>query len=347
MSLFTQDIHHNTLINNNKVATEKFLVINLGETKNKVKRKLFLCRNCDSHFSETKKTFLENLRKPISLIITVLKARVEGMSVNAITQVYGISKNTLYNWQDRFASLKHVLELYSLSHTFLTLVIEGDETYTKVFKNLPPEDSQGWSILLKDRASRFIMDMKCGKKNKHLFNRIINSLCKYIEVTEDVTLITDGEKRYALTLFEKCYQYYSDGKPGRPQKVLKEGVKVRIKNKSSRTNDNKRARQKYETPVKEHPESHSNLEKSEIHTNMIEGTNSSLRRKISAFIRDCNKYSKSSSSLQTILDIFWIIHNFVNKHFTTKQVPAVSLGILEKGLTFEELFQIRIVKNNK
>jgi hypothetical protein len=34
------------------------------------------------------------------------------------------------------------------------------------------------------------------------------------------------------------------------------------------------------------------------------------------------------------LDISWIVHNFIRKHFTIKQVPAVALGILEKGLSW-------------
>jgi hypothetical protein len=33
--------------------------------------------------------------------------------------------------------------LYALMHTFLTQVIEGDELYTKVEKNVPVEDCEG------------------------------------------------------------------------------------------------------------------------------------------------------------------------------------------------------------
>jgi len=29
--------------------------------------------------------------------------------------------------------------------------------------------------------------------------------------------------------------------------------------------------------------------------------------------------------LQRVLDIFWIVHNFVRSHFTTRKVPAVAL----------------------
>jgi len=47
--------------------------------------------------------------------------------------------------------------------------------------------------------------------------------------------------------------------------------------------------------------------------------------------------------LQRVLDIFWMVHNFVRSHFTTRKVPAVALGIIQKGLTWEDLLQIRVI----
>jgi hypothetical protein len=41
------------------------------------------------------------------------------------------------------------------------------------------------------------------------------------------------------------------------------------------------------------------------------------------------------------LDVYWIVHNFVRVHFTTRQVPAVALGILDYGFTLQELFLIQ------
>jgi hypothetical protein len=39
--------------------------------------------------------------------------------------------------------------------------------------------------------------------------------------------------------------------------------------------------------------------------------------------------------------LYWVIHNFLRVHFTTKEVPAVSLGLIENGLVPEELFSIQ------
>ena len=140
------------------------------------------------------------------------------------------------------------LFLFALAHEFLKMVIEGDELYTKVEKNVTPEESRGWTIVLMERASRFIWLMECGKKDKKLFKKAIETLCKIIEKTDDITLVTDGERRYGNLLFEICHELVRTGKRGRPKKTLKKGVKVRIKNKGSQSKKRGRKRPKYESP---------------------------------------------------------------------------------------------------
>ena len=46
-----------------------------------------------------------------------------------------------------------------------------------------------------DRASRFLWDMHCGRKDRKLFKNAMRLLCEVIEQTGDVTLLTDGERR--------------------------------------------------------------------------------------------------------------------------------------------------------
>ncbi len=106
-------------------------------------RNLFKCQVCGCCFSETKNTLLERMRKPISLVWQVINARTEGVAFNATIRIFGISKNTLLSWEKKFSHLSQVLFLYSLCHHFLELVIEGDELYTKVNKNVSPDKSSG------------------------------------------------------------------------------------------------------------------------------------------------------------------------------------------------------------
>ena len=90
---------------------------------------MYRCSECQQVFAETKGTFLEGLKKPLRLIINVLKSRSEGMGFNAVCRVFKISKNTLLDWEQRFAGLQGPLLVYTLLHTFLSQLIEGDEVY--------------------------------------------------------------------------------------------------------------------------------------------------------------------------------------------------------------------------
>jgi len=98
-----------------------------------------------------------------------------------------------------------------------------------------------------DRASRFIWELSCGKKDNALFKSAIKRLAELIEQTEDLTLVTGGERRYSIILFEICHELLRTGKVGRPQKILKEGVTVRVKNKGSQVHKKERKKPKYQT----------------------------------------------------------------------------------------------------
>ena len=50
--------------------------------------------------------------------------------------------------------------------------------------------------MLMDRASRFIWEFSCGEQDDSLFMSAIQTLMDLVEKTEDLTLVTDGEKRY-------------------------------------------------------------------------------------------------------------------------------------------------------
>jgi len=78
-----------------------------------------------------------------------------------------------------------------------------------------------------------------------------------------------------------------------------------------------------------------------IHANHVEALNASLRRRNSAYRRKTTTYAKKKTGLQRTLDVFWIVHNFIRKHFTTQQVPAVALGILKEGLSWGQVLRIQ------
>ena len=57
-------------------------------------------------FSETRHTPIAHLKTPIALVVQVLAALTEGVGINAATRLYGVSKNSIYRWQERLSGLK-------------------------------------------------------------------------------------------------------------------------------------------------------------------------------------------------------------------------------------------------
>jgi len=127
-------------------------------------------------------------------------------------------------------------------------------------------------------------------------------------------------------LFELCRQALRTGKRGRPKKTLPTGVKVRLKNKGSQRHKRGPKRPKYQAPYPEHPDTAQSLATPEIHANHLEAFHTSLRRRCAAYRRRTNMYAKNTGRLQERLDVYWIVHNFVRVHFTTRQVPAVAVS---------------------
>jgi len=193
-----------------------------------------------------------------------------------------------------------------------------------------------------DRASRFIWALDCGKKDRRLFKKAIKTLDKIARQTHDLSIFTDGERRYGNLLFEICYELVNNGKPGRPKKTFKRGVHVSIKNKGSQVHKKGRKRPKYQRPWREHPETTRTIAETDIHANHAEAFWSALRRKCATFRRKTNTYAKATTGLQRLLRVYWVVHNFLRVHFTIREVPAVALGILERRLSVQEIFQIQM-----
>ena len=69
-------------------------------------RTLYHYTPCARVFSETRHTPIAQLKTPIALGVQVLAALTEGGGINAATRLYGVSKNSIYRWQERLSGLK-------------------------------------------------------------------------------------------------------------------------------------------------------------------------------------------------------------------------------------------------
>jgi len=303
-------------------------------------RQLYECGCCGNTFSETWGTPMHNLKSAISKVASVIRVRSEGLGLRATARCFGIHKNTVSQWENKFAEQKAPLMLYAICHEFIKLTFEGDELYTIVKQRGEASDSQGWTAVVMERASRFIVEQHCGYKDEEMFHRVMNTIAGYVEQSDDVTFLSDGERRYGNTLFTLCAETLHDSRR-RSSKTLPKGVKIRVKNKGSQSTAPENKRPKYEAPWREHPETEQDLENKDIHANHLEAQNAALRRRNSAYRRRTNTYAKSIEGLQRTLDIHQIIHNFVRHHWTTGVVPAVALNIIEGALCLEDILTNR------
>src|SRR5712691_10855861 len=134
-----------------------------------------------------------------------------------------------------------------------------------------------------------------------------------------------------------CGRASADDRKRPCAKVSKYGSRIKGRNGISAVPK----RPKYQAPYPEHPDTAQLMATTDIHANHLEAFNTSLRRRCAAYRRRTNTYAKNQTRLQERLDVYWIVHNFVRVHFTTRQVPAVALGVLESGLSLNEVFFIQ------
>ena len=72
--------------------SEKVKIHSHYQTKGNGERKMFICQKCRCYFAETHGTVIAGIETPLSEIIKVLKARMEGMGLNAAVRTFGYSK---------------------------------------------------------------------------------------------------------------------------------------------------------------------------------------------------------------------------------------------------------------
>ncbi len=94
-----------------KCGSEDYYEYATYETKSNGLRTLLKCKTCGSCFSETQKTFMFNVKTPISKIALVLNARTEGMSFNATCRTHHVSAHTLQDWENKFGGIRDSLLL--------------------------------------------------------------------------------------------------------------------------------------------------------------------------------------------------------------------------------------------
>jgi transposase-like protein len=97
----------------------------------------YLCKTCGKQFNERTGTPMARLRTPAMVVSLALNVRTEGMGVRATGRCFGKSHSTILKWEQRLAAQLEQWSPPAPDGSDVTL--EGDEVYTRVSENLPPQ----------------------------------------------------------------------------------------------------------------------------------------------------------------------------------------------------------------
>jgi transposase-like protein len=105
--------------------------------KHQSPRQRYLCRECGKRFNDYTKTPMARLRTPASMVSAALNVRTEGLGLRATGRSFGKSHRTITRWETR---LSEQVDAWSPpAPTTADVTLEGDEVYTRVGENLPPQ----------------------------------------------------------------------------------------------------------------------------------------------------------------------------------------------------------------
>lgn len=185
------------------------------------------------------------------------------------------------------------------------------------------EIGEAYTYLGFKRTTQFFIGFEVGKWNDFTCNEFYSLLAKRLRFPtrkRKLTLFSDGNKQNitaAQNHFQKEALNYAVRK-----KIRLDGKVVGVISKVI----------------------FGNVSKDEVSITQIDGFCSKLRERISCFTRKARTFGKKRLCIEQRLEIFSIQHNFVEtKNGST---PAMKEGLIDKPLTWETFFHIRLTTLN-
>ena len=306
----------------------------------------YACNVCQRYFSSHTGTALFRCRISLNDAKSIVAARSEGVGVRAAGRLTGHSHSTVIDLERRVLACTHKLDPDGAVFTdqLTTATWECDEVYTRIHHNRPVEECPGWTALGIERSTRLLLPSVTGRRNYRLFDRFGDETLPLALSVPQVSIVSDGERRYtgAVTRDGEARKYLAP--PGEPTGkgrqlgstlVWRAGLQVVRKVKGSQ---HRKQRGRIERPGTLHPDTVPLPDKA-IHANHCEALNAALRRRCSAMRRRTNTYAKKVSALDRALTLYRRLHNWCRGHFAFRgqQTPAMAIGLTNHIWTVTEL----------
>ena len=78
------------------------------------------CNQCDTRWVLTKGTFFYHLKTPVRVVVEVLILLAEGMGVNAVCRVKGVTADSMRTWLTKVSDHVEEISIHSRKETRLT-----------------------------------------------------------------------------------------------------------------------------------------------------------------------------------------------------------------------------------
>jgi len=149
------------------------------------------------------------------------------MGVRATGRSFGKPHSTILRGERRLA--EQTPPWSSPAPQGADVTVEGDEVYTRVSDNLPPVESEGWTIHFIEQKSRYWVAAQAGQKVGKLFEPITASAWAWAAPGAFGRWFSDGEQRaLGNRVMEACQCAIEDGR-GSPWLPTTQGVARRVR----------------------------------------------------------------------------------------------------------------------
>lgn len=124
----------------------------------------YLCKGCGKRFNERTGTAMSRLRTPANIVSYALKMRTEGMGIRASGRILEKSHTSIMRWEQKLANQAEQWSPEAPVGGDVT--IEGDEIYTRVGENLPPQWIKRMDSSIY-RTQQSLLDWSKSRKQNH------------------------------------------------------------------------------------------------------------------------------------------------------------------------------------
>jgi IS1 family transposase/transposase-like protein len=176
------------------------------------KRQMFLCKLCNTPFSETRGTVFFGLKTPSETVYRALTCLAEGLGIRATARVFQIKKDTVLRWLRRAGQHSAQVSAY-LMRNFQVEHAQLDELWTFVFKKektlsawekLHTEYGDNWIWTAIDPVHKLVLAFVLGDHEEHQAVGLLKKL-KAVLAKDCMPLFTSDQLPHYISAILKVF----------------------------------------------------------------------------------------------------------------------------------------------